>query len=308
MTIHLHEPIARDDKGQIVSRYRSARLILSIMFIQFVVMTAQILVYIILSHSITLLSDALHMFTHLIAMIGSFIATTYAIKKEPTFEATFKYWRLEILVAFINAIILFPLIGYVVYESVLRFLNKSNFDFSSTLIIGCVGLIGNIICAIIAYASSKHNTNIKSIYIHMLSDGLTSIGVIFAALISYFVGISWIDPVIASVISVFLIYWGVSLFKESAIILLEIAPKHLNVSEIQQSLQQLDFVKKIHDFHIWTITDDLYALTCHIVIDGAITIAKADDLTKQINKLLKDKYNINHSCIQFEKESATSFA
>lgn len=305
MGVHIHEPQISDSKGNIIRRHKSLLVLKWVILVQFVTTVAEFAVSFALSNSISLLSDAVHMSTHLIAAVGSYLATRFAMRKESAADATYKYWRAEVIVAFMNSLMFLPAIGYIMYESILRVVRPIEFELTSTLIMGFCGLLGNILCAAITYSLSHYDVNVKSVFVHMLADGLTSAGVIAATLLSFITKTYMFDPIIALIVCVAMIYWAVSLFKESTIILMEIAPSQIKVSEVQSSIESIDYVKEVHDLHIWTLTNGLHTLTCHIVLRDNYSVKDTRLLAKDIADMLSKKHGITHSTIQFEPDATS---
>jgi len=252
----------------------------------------------IITNSLALLSDAGHMLTHLFALLISLVAIIFA-SKPPTQKKTFGFYRLEILAALLNGVILFLITVWIFYESYHRFVNPEVISSGKMLLLAIVGLIANISCAYILKADEHgHSLNVKSAFLHMLGDTLSSVGVIIGAVIIYYTNWYIIDPIISIMLCVLILIWSYKLIMESVDILLEATPKEINVHEVISHLEQIAGVEGAHDIHIWTITSGMYAMSVHIDTKDML-ISKTTAISKEINRILSEKFRIGHTVIQY---------
>jgi cobalt-zinc-cadmium efflux system protein len=251
-----------------------------------------------MSNSLALVSDAIHMFTHSFALIISLAAIVIASKKAPI-NKTFGYYRAEVLAAFINGITIVLSILWIIYEAVLRFLNPSVIDIKIAMIVAVIGLIVNIITGFILMQGDKENINLKSAFVHMLSDALSSVAIIIGYVIIYFTQWYFIDIILAVLVAVVIGKWAFDVLKHSVNTLMESSP--LDINEVKEFIQKDSDILDIHDIHIWEITQDMYNMTAHIKINKN-KIEKYEDILHNINHKIQHKYKIVHTTFQFEWE------
>ncbi|MGJ0363684.1 cation diffusion facilitator family transporter [Aliarcobacter cryaerophilus] len=249
-----------------------------------------------LSNSLALISDAIHMFTHSYALIISLLAIIIASKTAPIYK-TFGYYRAEVLAAFINGITIVLSIIWIIYEAIERFLNPQIIDIKTALIVAIIGLIVNIITGIILMQGDKDNINLKSAFIHMLSDALSSVAIIIGYIVIYFTSWYFIDIILAVIVALVIAKWAIDILKNSTNTLLESSP--VDVKEVQEYIEKNEKVLELHDIHIWEITQDMYNMTAHIKIDKK-DLENYEEILHQINHNLKEKFKIVHTTFQFE--------
>lgn len=254
-----------------------------------------------LTNSLALISDAGHMFSHVIALLISYVAIVLAARPIND-QKTFGYYRLEILSAFINGIFLIILAFFILYAAIERFNQPETIKDVPMLIVAIIGLIVNIVTALILFKVSHDDINVKGAFLHMIGDTLSSVGVIGAAAVIHFTGWVMVDALVSVVIAFVIAYWAIGLIKDSTHILMESTPKHLKLEEVSQTLKKhIPTILEIHDMHIWEITSHMYAMSAHIKIKDC----QVSDSRKVIDaciELLNQKFDINHSTIQIECE------
>jgi cobalt-zinc-cadmium efflux system protein len=263
--------------------------------ITFITMLAEFF-YGFLSNSLALISDAIHMFTHSFALIISLVAIIIASKEAPL-SKTFGYYRAEVLAAFINGITIVLSILWILYEAIDRFLNPQTIDVKTAMIVAVIGLIVNIITGVILMQGDKNNINLKSAFVHMLSDALSSVAIIIGYIVISFTNWYFIDVILAVLVTFVIGRWAVDVLKHSVNTLMESSP--LDISEVQQFIEQHKEVLELHDIHIWEITQDMYNMTAHVKIDKT-SLENYEQLLEQINSELKEKFKIVHTTFQFE--------
>ena len=249
-----------------------------------------------LSNSLALISDAIHMFTHSFALIISLIAIILASKKAPL-SKTFGFYRTEVLAAFINGITIVLSIIWILYEAVERFLNPQTIDIKTAMIVAIIGLVINIITGVILMQGDKNNINLKSAFVHMLSDALSSVAIIIGYIIIYFTSWYFIDVILAVIVAIVIGKWAIDILKNSTNTLLESSP--VDVKEVQEYIEKNEKILELHDIHIWEITQDMYNMTAHIKIDKK-DLENYEEILHQINQNLKEKFKIVHTTFQFE--------
>ncbi len=253
-----------------------------------------------LSGSLALGSDAWHMFTHLFALTISLVAMVLACKA-PCHHRTYGFYRVEILAALFNSVFLFAVTGFILYEGIVRLLNPQPVAGFEMLIVALFGLAANGASILLLHGSVKSNLNIKGAFLHMFADTASSIVIIFGAIIVSVTDYYIIDPLLAIGISVLIFVWAGQLFRDSVNVLLETAPKGMNIDVITEELKKhFPEIIQIKDMHIWEITSNMYSFTAHIQIKP-MDYAESKTLLAQINRVLCDKWGIEHTTIQFEE-------
>jgi cobalt-zinc-cadmium efflux system protein len=165
--------------------------------------------------------------------------------------------------------------------------------------IALMGLIVNITTALILKEASHEDINVRSAFLHMLGDTLSSVGVVLGAAAIYYKGWTIIDPLLSIMLCIPILIWSYHLIMESVDVLLEATPKHINISDVEEALMELQKVETAHDIHIWTLTSGVYAMSSHIGVED-LHISETTLLLDEINKILKKRFNIDHITIQFE--------
>ena len=221
------------------------------------------------SNSLSLVGDSFHMFSDVLALGASMVAIYFEAKK-PTEKFTYGFLRLEVVVAFLNGIVLMLISAGMIYESVIRFFNPREIDFGSMFFIALVGLIFNIVITWILFSSTKkeNNINIKSAMLHFLGDLLNSVGVIISSIIIYFTNFVYIDIIMSVVISVIIFTGGYKISKEAFFILMEAVPSEVDLNMLRNELLNIDGIKSIHEFHIWKNDNEEISFTAHILLDN----------------------------------------
>ncbi|MBU0574202.1 MAG: cation diffusion facilitator family transporter [Candidatus Margulisbacteria bacterium] len=261
------------------------------------VMTAEIIGSL-LSGSLALLSDAAHMFTDTGALLLALFALWFS-RRPATSEKTYGYYRIEILSALFNGAFLVFISGYIFLEAYKRILNPQPIEGPLMLVVACIGLLANLSGAYILSRSSRENLNMRGAFWHVISDAISSVGVIAGGVIITFTGLSIVDPIIGFVIAILILRGALSLVFESVDILLESTPRDIKLKEVIKDIKDIEGIKDFHDLHIWTITSGLRALSAHVLIDDAM-LSKCEEISRQIKRLLKEKFSIDHATLEFE--------
>jgi cobalt-zinc-cadmium efflux system protein len=253
-----------------------------------------------LSNSLALLSDAGHMLTDNLALLLSFFAMTFATMPA-TERKTFGFYRLEILAAFINGVILVLISLYIIYQAYLRIINPQQVEGTLMMVVAFIGLIANIIGALVLMKHRHNSLNIRGAYLHIVGDALSSVGVVIGGVIIIYTGWYLIDPILSIMISLVIMYGAWSLVKESVNILLESVPSHINIDEVAAEIANIDGVREAYHIHLWTITSGVYAMSAHVLINDQL-VSGSKDVREEIQALLSQKFNVYHSTIQLECE------
>ena len=251
------------------------------------------------SNSLSLVGDSFHMFSDVLALGASMVAIYFEAKK-PTEKFTYGFLRLEVVVAFLNGIVLMLIAVGMIYESVIRFFNPREIDFGSMFFIALTGLIFNIVITWILFSSTKkeNNINIKSAMLHFLGDLLNSVGVIISSIIIYFTNFVYIDIIMSVLISVIIFTGGYKISKEAFFILMEVVPSEVDLNMLRNELLNIDGIKNIHELHVWKNDNEEISFTAHILLDNY----EKHNNYRIINEI-KQKlavYDIFHMTVQIE--------
>ena len=253
----------------------------------------------IFSNSLALISDAWHMVTDLFALGMSYFAIVLALRPF-TKKHTYGFYRVEILAAFINGIVLIFISVYLVYEAASRFVHPQEIKIFEMLFIAVIGLVINGVSIYSLSRSGSHDLNIRSAVLHAMGDTASSVAVVIGAIFIFYTKNYLIDAFLTFFISILIAIWSIKLLIDSAHILLEAAPKHLDIDVLASLVKaEVPGVHEMHHVHVWTIATSLYALTAHVVIEDC-QVSKANEVLAKINELLKKRFNIEHTNIQFE--------
>ena len=272
-------------------------LVISI-FLNILITVAQV-VGGLLSGSLALLSDALHNFTDVLSLIVSYIANVLS-KKKASINRTFGYKRAEILAAFINASTLIIIAVILIIEAIKRFQNPQEIESNLVIWLSLLGIIANGISVLLLKKNAEVNMNMRSAYLHLLTDMLASVAVLIGGLLMKFYQMFWVDSVLTLAIALYLIWVGYTLLKESFKVLMLFTPEDIHVKDIVNELQQLKEIKNVHHVHIWQLNENEVHLEAHIDFNEDISLSKFDYILHNIEEILHHKFEINHVNIQPE--------
>ena len=293
---HINSPVKSDDR-EYSSNQRNLLIVLSITT---VVMIAEVIGGL-LANSLALLSDAGHMLTDILALSMTIFAIRFA-QKPPTTSKTFGFYRLEILAAFFNGMLLFFISLYIFYEAYQRLVHPEEIKGLFMLVVAAVGLLANVVGIVILKKSALRNLNVKSAFFHIVGDTISSGGVIVGGLVILYTGWNLVDPLIGIFIGMLILRGAYNLVRESIDIFLEATPKDIDVEKMLDDLHKIEGVKDIHHLHLWTITSGIYAMSAHVLIEDLL-VSRSVQILQEIEGLLQGKYGMEHTTIQFESES-----
>jgi len=249
-----------------------------------------------LTNSLALLSDAGHMLTDVAALLLALIAIHFAERPADP-RRSYGYHRLEILAALFNGVTLLLITAFIVYEAIARLQQPPAVQGLGLLVIASGGLLVNLASAAILHRGHAHSLNIRAAFYHILGDALGSLAAIVAGILILTLGWTLADPILAIGIALLIAISAVGLIREAVDVLLEATPRHIDTEELRAALLAMPGVTGVHDLHIWTLTTGLYALSCHVVVDGA---AFTCDKLAEIRHLLHDRYGVPHMTVQME--------
>ncbi|MFH0769324.1 MAG: cation diffusion facilitator family transporter [Chloroflexota bacterium] len=289
-----------DNHHEAFTDYRRMEVTLAIVL---VIMVAEI-VGSILSGSLALLSDAGHMFVDSLALGLSLFAMTLA-RRPATATKTFGYHRFEILAALANGTILVLVSIFIFYEAYQRFLEPSPVKAPIMLTIAIIGLVANLGGVILLNKASHRSLNVKAAFWHIMGDTISSVGVIITGIVIMLTGWYFADTIVAIAIGVIILWGAVRIVSESADVLLEAVPSHIEIAKVIDIIRSIPGVNAVHDIHIWTITSNIYALSAHLVIDNQM-VSEGVGILQLVRQELAQRYNINHTTLQIECETCPS--
>ncbi|MDJ0924014.1 MAG: cation diffusion facilitator family transporter [Acidimicrobiia bacterium] len=255
--------------------------------------------------SLALLSDAGHMATDALGLGMALAAISAADRATTGGRHTYGLYRLEILAALANAILLIVVAGYVLFEAARRIDQPPDVVSGPMLVVAILGLIVNLIAWRLLRVGAAESINVEGAYLEVLADLFGSVGVIVAALLIRFADWTWADPVFAVVIGVFILPRAWNLGRRSLQILLQAAPEGLDIEEVRSKLDAIAGVVEIHDLHVWTLTSEMDVATLHLVTDEA---TDPHPVLDQARDLLESDYGIAHATIQVEPDTHTGCA
>jgi cobalt-zinc-cadmium efflux system protein len=255
----------------------------------------------ILSNSMALLSDAGHMFTHLFAL-GIALAAIYIASRDPRRHHTFGLYRVEVLAALLNSLFLFAVTVVIVWESVALLMHPVPVRAVEMLAVAALGLVANLASMYLLQHAAHGDMNIKSAFIHVIGDAASSVGVVVGAIVIHYTGWNIIDPLLAVGIALIIALWAMGMFRDAVNVLLETAPKGMDVDTLRTELQrEIPELGTIYDLHIWVITTNMYMFSAHIAL-ARRHVDAMDRIRDRINTWLGERHEIEHTTIEFDIE------
>ena len=249
-----------------------------------------------LADSIALISDAGHNLADVFALLLAWLAA-WMIKKKPFGKFTYGFKKGSIIIALINSFLLLVAVGAIAWEAVHRFYLSNIVNGQTVIIVASVGVIINGLTAYLFMKGRKKDLNIRSVFLHMLTDALVSVGVVISGIVILLYKQYWIDPLISLVIVLVILYgiWG--LLKDSLNLSMDAVPSNIDLDKVKKFLEGISGVENVHDLHIWGLSTAHTALTVHLVMDGNdIDNGFYNSIGRQLNK----EFGIEHATIQVE--------
>ncbi len=253
-----------------------------------------------LTGSLALLSDAAHVLMDVLALVMSYAALRIAGRPADA-RHTYGYHRWQVLAALANGITLL-VVGFGIFrEAWERFRYPQDVLAGPMLAVAVIGLIVNLVVALVLRDHDHDDLNVRSAFLHVLGDTLSSVGVIAAGLVILLTGWRWADPLVSVLIGAVILLGSLRLLRETLHILVEGAPDGVSAGQINRALQDVPGVRDVHDLHIWTVTPGYVALSAHVVLDDP-SFAGAEHIQARIRTLLAEQFNIRHTTVQLECE------
>ena len=247
--------------------------------------------------SLALLSDAGHMATDALGMGMALAAISAANRTEHAAHRTFGLYRLEILAALANAVLLFAVAGWVLFEAVQRLSDPPEVASLPVFVVGVLGLVVNVVSFLLLREGAKESLNLRGAYLEVMSDMLGSVGVIVAAILMWTTGWGWVDPIVGAAIGVFILPRAWRLGRDALRVLVQAAPEGIAIDDVRNALLERPGVADVHDLHVWTLTSEMDVLTAHLVVAGDHTTQAVLDDARH---LLIDRFGLAHATLQVE--------
>ncbi|HVM71752.1 MAG TPA: cation diffusion facilitator family transporter [Anaerolineales bacterium] len=250
------------------------------------------------ANSLALLTDAVHNVTDVLAL-GLTLWALRAATRPASAGKTYGYHRAGILVAMVNATSLVLISLAIFYDAYRRLIAPPSVKADVLVGVGVAAVVVNLVTALLVRRGSQYDLNLRSVFLHLMGDALSTIGAVVAGVVIHFTGLNWLDPLVSILIGLLIIWnaWGI--LHESVNILMEATPADIDVDTMIVDIQQVDGVRGVHDLHIWSITHGLRTLSAHILTDD-IPISEGTRIQAAISELLNYKYGIAHVTLQLE--------
>ena len=250
------------------------------------------------ANSLALLSDAGHVFVDVIALSLSWYAVRQA-QRPASHRMTFGYHRVGVLIAVVNALSIFAIAVLIFFEAYRRFSAPPDVNSGLMLVVATIGLAANLFVAGWLRREQKSNLNVRSAFWHALGDALASGGVIAGGIIIMLTGFLVVDVIVSVVIGLIILLAAWQIFREGLHVLLEATPKDIDIGKLEASLKAVAGVKGVHDVHVWSISPEIHAMSCHVLIDDCPT-SEASRIRQQIEEVLSKQFGVNHTTLQME--------
>ncbi|MGW5634132.1 cation diffusion facilitator family transporter [Streptomyces sp. NPDC003832] len=254
----------------------------------------------VVADSLALVADAAHMATDAVGLGMALLAIGFA-GRPATGNRTFGYARAEILAALANCLLLLCVGGYVLYEAIQRFLTPAATEGGLTLVFGAIGLVANMISLTLLMRGQKESLNVRGAFLEVAADALGSVAVLISAVVILTTGWQAADPIASLVIGLMIVPRTVKLLRETLDVLLEAAPKDVDMTEVRAHILALDGVEDVHDLHAWTITSGMPVLSAHVVVSSeALNAIGHEKMLHELQGCLGDHFDVEHCTFQLE--------
>ncbi len=278
------------------SDIKGVKLIL-VMLLNFAITAAEIAggIY---SGSLSLISDALHNFSDGLAIIISY----YAIKisgRQNDIKRTFGYRRASIMAALLNSSVLIGISVFLFKEAYGKFVNPQTINGSMIIWVALIGLVANALGVVLLEKGSHDDMNIKSTYLHLLSDVLSSVGVVIGGILILFFKIYWVDPLLTVLISIYILKESLGILKEAINILMQGTPENIDINKVVEDLKKIEGVEDVHHIHVWSLDEHNINFEGHVNVRDML-VSETKSIAERFEHILNEHHGINHSTLQFE--------
>jgi len=253
----------------------------------------------IMSGSLALLSDAMHNFSDVLALVIAYAANRLSARPN-TMEKTFGYKRAEILAALFNASVLIGIAVFLIVEAFHKFYHPEAINSVWVIGLGALSIVLNAASVLLVKDDAHENMNIRAAYLHLLTDVMTSVAVVGGGLLMYYFGLFWIDPLISVTIALYLIWASVGLIKESSAILMQFTPVDINMDKLVAKMEAEIEIKNVHHLHVWKLDDHRIHLEAHLDFYEDLPLSASNAVTQTLEKKLHDTFGIEHTTFQCE--------
>jgi len=251
------------------------------------------------SGSLALLSDALHNFSDVLSLVFSLIAHKLS-RKKATEAHTFGYKRAELIATFVNALTLVIVAFILIYGATDRFFHPKSIESNLVIWLSLLGIVVNGGSVLLLQKDAESNLNMKSAYLHLLTDMMASVAVLVGGLLMKYFGWFWVDGVMTIFIGIYLIVIGFNLLKTSTKMLMLFTPDEINIKEIVEEVKKIPGAGILHHIHVWYLNEDELHLEAHLDCSEDIKLSEFNEISNKIEQLLLEKFHINHLNIQPE--------
>ncbi len=253
-----------------------------------------------LSGSLALISDAVHNLSDVISLIVSYVANRLVHAKKQTLKQTFGFKRAEIIAAFFNASTLIVIAVFLLITAIKRFNDPQEIQTNLVIWLALLGILGNGFSVLLLKKDAEHNLNMKSAYLHLLTDLLTSVAVLVGGILMKYYQIYWIDAALTFIISIYLIYMSWQILIDSLKVLMLFAPDHIDIASIEKKIITLDGIRNIHHVHLWQLNEKNCHFEAHVEFKNDVNLSEFDAICEKIEELLLHDFGINHCILQPE--------
>ena len=253
----------------------------------------------IMSGSLALLSDAMHNFSDVLALVIAYAANRLSARPN-TMEKTFGYKRAEILAALFNASVLIGIAVFLIVESFHKFYHPEAVNSIWVIGLGLLSIVLNAASVMLVKDDAHENMNIKAAYLHLLTDVMTSVAVVGGGVLMYYFGLFWIDPLVSMIIAFYLIWASVGLIKESSAILMQFTPVDIDMDQLIASIEAEIEIENVHHVHLWKLDDHRIHLEAHLDFHEDLSLSASNTVTETLEKKLHDTFDIEHTTFQCE--------
>ena len=250
------------------------------------------------ANSLALLTDAAHNLTDVIALGLSWFAIRLT-SQPANARKTYGYHRAGILVALLNSTTLVLISIGIFYEAYHRFIAPPQVQSGILIGVGLIAVVINLVTALLVHRGSESDLNLRSAFVHLMGDVISTVGAVIAGVIIYFTNANWLDPLVSVLIGFLILYnaWGI--LRETVDILLESTPRDLDMKKMVNDINEVDGVLGVHDLHVWSLTQNLRTMSAHILTED-ISVSTGVEIQNRINELVYHRYNIAHATLQLE--------
>jgi cobalt-zinc-cadmium efflux system protein len=280
------------------SSQSSNKRIIAAIILNFLICLAEIIGGL-LSGSLSLLADAFHNFSDGMAILISYLARIIGMRS-PDSKMTFGYKRAEILAALLNSSVIIVVSFYLFKEAYIRYRSPQEITTSLMLIVAIFGLFADLFCVYLLHSEIHHSLNMRSAYLHLLSDTLSSVAVVATGIIIHYYPLYFIDSLATAVIALFILIQGYQVLKQSTLILMERVPAEVDVEEIKKRLETIPGIDSLHHVHVWQIDERKYLFESHVTLNKDMRVSEADQIRKKVEEILAKDFNISHPHLQLE--------